>query len=615
MCGLAGIFNLAGQQINIQYLRDMTAVLEHRGPDDYGIWNEGSIGLGHQRLSILDLSSAGHQPMSNERGDLHLVYNGEIYNYIELREELQARGHYFKSQSDTEVVLAAYEEYGIDCLKRFNGMWAFALWDSRQELLFCARDRFGIKPFFYSLHQNQFVFASEAKALLSQYPELAQPNACSIYHYLTTGISEHSEQTFFQNIYHLNAGHYVIVRPGATHILQESYWYLPEEIFETQDHSPAMTFRNLLTDSIHLRLRSDVPIGTCLSGGLDSSSLVCLAKSIIEKEPQSQYQQHTFSSCFDVKAFDERFFIEKVLQATDAHSHYIFPDAERLESVLNHLLYHQDEPFGSLSIFAQYCVMEKVNQNGIKVLLDGQGADESLAGYGYDGLLWADLLRKRQLGALSGEMQVASFRSFLKRFLKMLMPSLAFKRNYQANIDWLDSDFVKTYQTQPLILQKPFKSHLKNQLFNLFQLRLPSLLRYEDRNSMAFSIESRLPFLDYRLVTFAFSLGEDLLIRKGWSKWILREAMEGVLPGDIQWRKDKMGFVTPQTLWFRQQLRPFIQELFSSHSFQQSSFWNAGDVQAQYARFLKGEDDSLSEKLWRFINCELWLNQLNRFRI
>jgi asparagine synthase (glutamine-hydrolysing) len=420
MCGISGIWHLDNSRsISPSLIAQMTFTLRHRGPDDEGYLfvdtvtghHEGRRGrdtvpelqmpdvrqgsekrydlaFGFRRLSIIDLSPAGHQPMGNADGSLWVVYNGEIYNYLELREELKARGHTFRTATDTEVILCAYEEWGEACLERFNGMWAFALWDGHRQQLFCARDRFGIKPFYYVWDGTTFAFASEIKALL-QMPDITRrPNEPVIYDYLRYGHLDHSEETFFTGIKQFPPAHFLLLRPTRQFSLRRYWDLIPDRRAEplfTSDASYAERFYSLFEDAVRLRLRSDVPIGTCLSGGLDSSAIVCVANKLLLDENVIDpdlvgERQRTFSSCFDDRQYDERQYIQAVLALTGAEPNYTFPKGGELLDALTKLMWHQDEPFGSTSIYAQWRVMEKTAERGVKVLLDGQGGDELLAG-------------------------------------------------------------------------------------------------------------------------------------------------------------------------------------------------------------------------------------------
>ena len=591
----------------------MNQRLKHRGPDDSGFFISENLGLVHRRLSILDLSSAGHQPMHSQDGRYTVTYNGEVYNYLELKQELIEQGYCFKTETDTEVILAAYLIYGIECLKKFNGMWAIAIWDEKEKVLFCARDRFGIKPFYYSVGHDFFAFASEIKSLLVL-PEISREvNQRACYRFLRFGEVYFEEQTFFSEICSLPPAHFMRISPDG--VVKEQYWSLPSDI-QSSDipmNDSIQIFKDLLTDSVRLRLRSDVPVGSCLSGGLDSSSIVALMHGLL-KETESTAPVHVFSACYVDKRFDERDFIQQLLNQYSLQEHYLFPEPQVLEQDLPALVQMQDEPFGSLSIFAQWCVMRKASESGIKVLLDGQGSDEMLAGYGYDSFFWAELLRKGHFRTLFSEWKSVAgstdIASFTRRLMRMLAPELATswlgRKSVASNL--FQSDFIDAWHQSDGLKSGSYSGGvLRQELKQEFQTRLPALLRYEDRNSMAFSLESRVPFLDHRLVEFAFSLPDEALIHQGWSKWILRQSMQGILPESIQWRKDKMGFVTPQELWFKQELRPFIMELLLSSDFQSRSYWHNRSILEAYEAYVENNNPMILPWLWRILSLELWL--------
>lgn len=619
MCGIAGIYSIKNN-IDRDSLIKMTKVLSHRGPDDEGCYVDGNIGFGHRRLSIIDLSRAGHQPMSNEDGSVWITYNGEIYNYRELMAELKARGHIFKSRTDTEVIIHAYEEWGDGCLSRFNGMFSFAIWDGRTRRLFCARDRFGIKPFYYFYDGRRFIFASEIKALLEDRSIERRPNNQIVYDFLVQAYLDHTDETFFEDIKQIPPSHYLIIDAGGIQI--KRWWDIDEtrKISPIDDKQFAGMFYDLFEDAVRLRLRSDVPVGTCLSGGLDSSSIVCVANKLMfegKREDQISKRQKTFSSCFDLPEYDERGFINAVLKKTGAEANFVFPKGEELFDIISNIIWHQDEPFCSTSIVAQWHVMREASKK-VKVLLDGQGADELLAGYhGYFGALYSDLIRDLMLFKLLKELiyykrhhhkfQPYVFSNIAKSFIPPYLISIL-RRRIKGDIGWLDKDFQRKYKRSFPFVQK-FPGHFDNLLYNiLVKYGLPALLHYEDRNSMAFSIEARVPFLDYRLVEFMFSLPADQKLREGTTKIVLRNAMKEILPEEVRTRQDKMGFVTPEDIWFRTVAKDKILEIISSKSFQDRGYFNVGQIKKEFDANLSGEKN-ISNAIWRWINIELWFRR------
>jgi len=599
MCGIAGQFCLDGNMPDTMLLKAMSGRLTHRGPDGEGSHIRGNVGLVHCRLAIIDLSEEGLQPMTNEDGTLWLVFNGEIYNYLELRQELIAKGHTFHSHSDTEVILHAYEEWGDNCLSKFNGMWAFALYDEKTGKLFCARDRFGIKPFYYTLAGGSFLFASEIKALLAHPDAGIKPNAPVLGTFLAWGVQDHSGETMFEGVFQLEPAHTLNVTAEG---VQAPFRYWEVTVNDTirsdvPDETVAAQTLALLEDATRIHLRSDVAIGTCLSGGIDSSTLTVLINQLIRKESPASVgeQQKTFSVVFSDKRFDESRYIDEIISATGVDAHRIVPSPGELWNDIDRLVYMQDEPFGSLSIYAQYCVMRLAQQN-VKVVLDGQGADELLGGYlAYQGSYIRGLLRAFHWGTALGE-GIGSIRhhgGFFRSSLHQL-----FVRKGRRKLLACPGPAVDRYGgSLPVVLHR-----------ELAGTNLPALLHYEDRNAMAFSIESRVPYLDVRFVEYIASLPLNQKIRGGVTKIALRNAIRGIVPESIRCRMDKMGFVTPEEVWMKEDLRPFVLEVLSSGEFAGRNLWNADEVIQNYLAFLEGKA-AYSPEIWRIVCTELWLRK------
>lgn len=614
MCGIAGIYTMNPKQLNKTLLNSMNQALRHRGPDDDGVFLESGIGLAHRRLSIIDLSHKGRQPMSSTDKKLWIVFNGEIYNYQELRSELLSYGYTFHSETDTEIILNAYAKWGKDCLSHFNGMWSFAIWDSVKEELFCARDRFAIKPFVYYYNGTTFIFASEIKALL-QHPLIkAIPNYQAIYDFIIYSQVNHSNETFFKDIYQLPGAHYCIVNREGLKISR--YWDIDENYrFEGSLEQAGEEFYQLFEDGIRLRFRSDVEVASCLSGGLDSSSIVCAADRLIRNgDIQTDHRLNTFSLAFDYPQYDERKWVEIVKNATRIDSHFIIPTEKELVSKLENLIVIQEEPFGGTSIFGQYMVMKLIHEHEIKVTLDGQGSDEILAGYlRYADAYFADLLLKDNREKLDRQINIYCQKhnltpSIAMERAKKLAKTGTLGRHVEENSKYLTVDFSQQYFHE-LNLPSKFKSLLQNQLYHdLTTTSIPALLRYEDRNSMAFSIESRVPFLDYRLVEFSFSLPVEMKMNDSIAKVVLRRAMHGVIPEPIENRQDKMGFVTPETIWFREGLRPLLNEVFYSNSFTARNFFNPGVVRQEWEDYKAGKRNH-SFLIWRLACVEMWMRK------
>ncbi len=540
MCGISAL--IGGNPDEIVAMTDLIA---HRGPDGQGYKTfDGEVTFGHRRLAIVDLTPSGHQPMSTGCGRYWVTYNGEIYNAMELRAELEALGHRFLGSSDTEVLLYAYKEWGEQCLQRFNGMFAFVLYDCAERIVFAARDRFGIKPLYiWERAEGQYAFASEIKqftVLQGWRPAVNQQRA---YDFLAWEVTDHTRETLFEGVSQLRGGQSLLMRVGSSPRI--SQWYnLPETAFNGSFEEASEQFRALLDDSVRLRLRADVEVGSCLSGGLDSSAIVCLANEQLRLVGKNQLQ-NTFSACSKDPRFDERKWVEKVIEQTGATPHFTYPSDKGLFKRARELVWTQDEPFVSTSIYAQWEVFRLAGEYGVKVMLDGQGADEHLAGYtNFLGrrsreLGWTSLLR--DIGS-KGWMQHVDL--VLPEPLRQTLRRRLGKPN--ARPAWLNASSVRAGD--------PFLSYKGEGLrgfsrMQLLQSNLPKLLHWEDRNSMAHSVEARTPFLDYRLVEFVLSLPSHFKLEGGESKRVLREGLQGTVPASILARRDKMGFVTPEEAW------------------------------------------------------------------
>lgn len=617
MCGIAGIFNLHQKYpVAPERLRKMTEALRHRGPDDDGIFIDVNLGLGHRRLAIIELSPRGHQPMANAEGTRWIVYNGEIYNHRALREELAAKGRRFQSQSDTEVILQAYEEFGPDCVTRFEGMFAFALWDAARQRLLLARDRFGIKPLYFYRDERQLLFASEIKAILAVLPQTPPYNSRLIYDFLALGALDHTDETFFAGIHKLPAAHWLTLdREGRER--RQRYWD-----FEVREEVAALSesaieehceqFFALFTAAVRSHLMSEVPVGSCLSGGLDSSAVVGVINRIIRAEHNATVgeRQQTFSACHEDARVDEQPFIDAVIQATGAVSHRVFPQAEKFREQLPRLLWHQEEPFAGTSVFAQWEVMRLARERGVIVLLDGQGADEQLLGYRKFYVFYLRHLLRTGRAALALEEFARHYGSWrvlktvqLRRGLRY-WPGARFGSVAVAHKILLQSFAEKFRDESPSLgAERNLGARLKA---DMTRFSLPVLLRYEDKNSMAFARESRVPFLDHRLVEYLASLPLNLKLRAGWTKYCLRRGGRGVIPEKILQRKDKLGFATPEEDWLRHALREDLRETFARARFLPECV-HLPELQAHFEAFLRRKRPLLSgEFFFRFFILEKW---------
>jgi asparagine synthase (glutamine-hydrolysing) len=552
MCGIAGIINKNGAPVDRGLLQQMTELGRHRGPDGVGYHLSANVGLGHRRLAIIDLSAGGAQPMHSGDGRLIISYNGEIYNYLELRQQLQRRGHRFDTTSDTEVILAAYAEWGPECVHQFNGMWAFAIHDRQRQRLFCSRDRFGVKPFNYIENANLFAFASEIKQLLDLLPQRIA-NSGVMHTFLITGFVDYSDETFFQNVKKLLPGHNLLVDLGTGTVECRQYYGI--RAANLDDASPQemeRRFTDLLSSSVEFRLRSDVPVGTCLSGGLDSSAIAMLAAPRYRSQSGQPFCAVTAISTASEN--NESGHAKHMVEHAGLRWLSITPTPADFMQAMPDIAYHQDEPIPSPSPVMQYFVMRLARENGIPVLLDGQGADETLLGYQYYfGMYLRRVLREQGVVASLRALRSAvaqnarlSYRSALMYAFGTVTPRLRYLRDRLAA--------AHLHSTPPLPRVLSDHAACLNELHS-FQAQeistytLPALLRYEDRNSMAFGVETRLPFLDYRLVELCMGLSLGCKIRDGWTKWILRKCMAGTVPDAIVWRKDKIGFEAPDACW------------------------------------------------------------------
>ncbi len=667
MCGIAGYFSTTPQAAHIVGL--MTDLIRHRGPDDEGfvLFQELStmpricggqdtpddayqagiayapkeklsslgdypvtLALGHRRLSIVDLSPLGHQPMSSADGRYWIVFNGEVYNHIELRTELEALGHSFVSHSDTEVIIAAYREWGKGCLSHFNGMFAFLIYDREQCRLFAARDRFGVKPLYYRISDNGIAFASEIKQFTVLRDWQARMNGQRVYDFLNWGISDHTDETMFADVFQLRGGEALelgvsnlVVGNGALAAggrLPTFRWYqLRGEPFSGSMKDATEQFRASFSEAVRLHLRADVPVGSCLSGGLDSSSIVCVMNSILQ-ESDAHALQKTFSACADIKRFDEREFIDDVVRHTGVEGHYVYPDLANLFSTCEAITWHQDEPFGSTSIYAQWEVFRLAAQNGVKVMLDGQGADEQLAGYHpYFGVRLARLLKAghwlnfyREIRAIHAVHGYSTWWG-VQQALNNLLPE-AVRQPLRKLVGkptvvipgWLNMKALGAEAGDPFRKSAAkIGSVMELSYAQLTASNLQMLLHWEDRDSMAHSIESRVPFLDYRLVEFVLGLPEEFKISHGITKRVLRDAMRGVLPETIRNRMDKLGFVTPEEVWLKErspdQFRKALKEAVDS-----SRGVLNEDANLLLEKMISG-DAPFNFLIWRLISFGTWM--------
>lgn len=577
MCGIAGIISKNNTVSLKDTIYSMSQSIKHRGPDGEGFAffskinstpvysndtpqiNKESqsflfnpkislqnldanydVTFAHRRLSIIDLSESGHQPMCDKQGDYWITFNGEVYNYIELREELKKKGHVFVTQTDTEVVLEAYKEWGFDCLQKFNGMFAFALLDKKNNQVFCARDRVGVKPFYYSNTESAFAFASEYKAFIKSKLVSFEINEVQQFDFLVNGNLENTEQSLFKGIYELKPSHYLVYNLSSHSFKITNYYHLPTNTLALKSESEIIAaIEEKLLNSINIRLRSDVEVGSCLSGGLDSSIIAGISKHL-----QSNKQMKLFTAVFPKESFDETNYAKQVSDYVGGNWQTVSPTADEFFRDIETLNYFQDLPVWSTSTYSQHRVMKLAAENDIKVVLDGQGADELFGGYPHHYIaLW-----KENIG-LGTFKQINESKKTVSSGFKLLAKTVL-KDTFGLSVDYskyFNSNKKKFGKSKNEIIA----ASLNQQLQNDYHGRLKSYLKCEDRCSMAFGIESRVPFSDdVELVNFIFSIEGKQKIKHGISKYLLREASKQYIPNSIYSRMDKIGFETPVQKWF-----------------------------------------------------------------
>lgn len=574
MCGIAGIISPRKEIINPLSLKTMSDSLSHRGPDGEGFWinKENTVGLSHRRLAIIDLTSAGAQPMQY-LDRYSIVYNGEIYNYKEIKTDLQKAGYHFTTQSDTEVLLAAYDFYKEDCVKYFDGMFSFAIWDEKVNELFCARDIFGEKPFYYFLDNKVFAFASEMKALWALGISKSADEKMMV-NYLALGQVQNAankSQTFFKHIFSLPPAHTGLLSLNSMHFTLCRYKDIDKEnCIEISEKKALDKFEFLLENSVKRRLRSDVAIGSSLSGGIDSSTI---AYFIHKNTEPNKKNFKTFSATFPGFTNDESMFISELCNDFKLDNFTVSPNGAGLLKDFEKLCYYQEEPFSSSSIYAQYKVYEVAAANNIKVLLDGQGADETLSGY-TKYLHWylqeliakgkyVDAKKERLLLQKANIPLKFDFKNIVAAYLPSHTALALEKKEYNKIINsrFINDQLLNKIKGKEWSgIYKPVVTKLNDILYhNTMQHGLEELLRYADRNSMAHGTEVRLPFLNFELVNFIFSLPSSYKIKDGFTKYILRKTIAGKIPDKILWNTNKIGFETPQKSWMEnKQLQEMI---------------------------------------------------------
>lgn len=596
MCGISGIIRARNSIVNVDELIRINNKIAHRGPDAEGKYVYKNVGFAHRRLSILDLSEGGNQPMIY-KDNLVITYNGEIYNYIELREELMLLGFDFKTGTDTEVILAAYEYWGYDCLNRFNGMWSFAILDKEKDLVFLARDRFGVKPLYYSSNSGDFIFGSEIKQLLNDKENIVDKD--TLVEFMITYIDNHTEKTYFKGVTSLLPGHYMIYDLKTSSFSKHQYYLLgiKNEIAGLSKDQAINYLHKTFTSAVNLRLRSDVKVGTCLSGGLDSSAVSAVAN-VSYKENAGMKFTAIHARSTDTST-DESKFAQEVSKYLDLDLHIVTPSTEDFKNLVDEVVYTQEEPFGSPSMFMGYQVFKKAKELQCKVMLNGQGGDETLLGYER---YFSSYLH--QLNFIEGirELWMQSRNSGLKFYETIAyffyFTSFKIRKRKLIKKSFLKEEIKKAFDFKQIKESvNSFKNISRLQINEIQVVQLPHLLRYEDRNSMRHSIETRLPFLDYRMVEAGISFPPKLKIKDGWTKYILRLIVNDILPNNVVWRKNKLGFNAPESIWLPAHMKEMIEEIKSSNLLKELTNFNN----------LIDSFPSLSYKeQWMYYNVAVW---------
>lgn len=604
MCGITGIVG-PGAESNGAVLSEMSQTIAHRGPDGQGSWFDHDVAFAHRRLSIIDRSSAGHQPMKSDCGRFVIIFNGEIYNYVELRDELESRGERFLTQSDTEVLLTAYRRWGGDALTRLNGMWAFAIWDRRERCLVASRDRFGKKPFYYVQLKERFYFASEIKALLRVPGMRTRVREAAIADFAAERITDHTEDTFYGDIKQLPAAGCLTWKDGRADVTR--FWRLRPALASEERPASSAEILSLATDAVRLRLRADTPVGCLLSGGLDSSAIA----SIMAREVAPDQQLHAFST-FNVPPVEESLGVGDVFERYPRfHAHTNTPSGKTFWNDLPAIIWHQEEPFADASMAAHFSLMRESRHAGVPVLLTGQGADEVFGGY--ESSLFAYLGSLFRGGHVAQGLQAASARRALaplpiSNLIFHSMPLGISRRGKNVvlsrQLDWLSPDFSSS---SPKIHFMPTAGvgFINDYLRECIEVRtLPGFLHYEDRNSMAFGVETRLPFLDFRLVERVFGAQAAQRYSKGQTKALLRDAVEGIVPSRIVKRVAKQGYPAPLGKWLRQ-LEGQIRLLLAEPDVRCNPIIKWSRWHDRVNRFFRGDDAQLT-MVWRGLALIIW---------
>lgn len=630
MCGIAGYIGIK-EEVDRGLFERAVDLVEYRGPNDRGVYYDKTIALGQRRLSIIDTSFGGHQPFIYKNRYV-IVYNGEIYNYIELRKELEGKGYTFKSDSDTEVLGALYDCYGEQFLNMCNGMWAFIIYDKVKDNCFIARDRFGVKPLYYYKDSDKIIFGSEIKQILTLLGEkyCAQANKQKLLEFLMFDDLDYSNETMFSDIKQIMPGHFMLYQKGR--ITDTEYYSLEKNVRNSKNklgsyEHECIKYKETFRNAVEIRLRSDVPVGYFLSGGLDSSAIVCQAENILNAGKTSMIGKVvpiTITSCSRDVSYDEQEYADSVIDQTNAIAHKCYPDLNHIFDELDNMIWHMDEPFASTSSYASWNVCRTARDNGLTVILDGQGADEQLAGYSnFYSVLFVDLIKKVKIKMLIKELHaykkirastekfisykdivtIPLVSAFIPQFIRNKIRIIANKRNQKKPFS-LD-DYKRTLSNRNIYSF----SNAQKFTFDSMEKGLRSQLHYDDRESMSFSLETRLPFLDYRLVEQVCALPISYKIRNGMTKAIVRDALVNILPVKIRKRSSKLGYVTPEDKWMNANKEMIRNELIAGCK-NLSGIIDTDRVMSWYDG-KNGKVDRGDSLVWKIICAGRWMKVFN----
>jgi asparagine synthase (glutamine-hydrolysing) len=609
MCGLSGIIHLEGAPVLQVEIEAMQNAIAHRGPDGRGVYINENIGLGHVRLSIIDLRSVANQPMQTKDGTLVIIFNGEIYNYRYLREKLK-KGYNFETDSDTEVILAAYQAWGETCLDQLNGMFSFVIYDRKNNKIFCARDRFGIKPFYYLLNEEHLLFSSEIKGILASGYVKAEVNDEVLYDFVVFNRTDHITQTCFKHILNLRPGHKLVVDMSSNDVTISSWYSLPSVDDVSFDFETCKTMlRHYLDESVALHLIGDVPVGSALSGGVDSSTIVSLMKDLLP----SGTPIHSFSAIYDDQwDRNEKPYMEACVSEKELSPNFVSPNSVGLLQDFDAMIRQQEEPFASSSMYASWCVYREAQNKKIKVLLNGQGSDEVFA-YDYMAAFyffelfkrfhWITLIRETTMFFRKQSDVAFTF----KLFAFLLSPRFLKRRLIRMSDSAVNNFYHKQYYMKSIFHETFFASSTLNEnVRKHLQMKLHHLLRVEDKNSMHFGVEARVPFLEHRLVEFGMNIPSKFKVRNGEVKYVLKESVSDLLPKKVYKRNNKIGYETPMDSWFREP--DFVQYMNTTlaASVQPMAFrLNIPVIKAKWEAHLSGRENN-GAVLWKYLYLTRW---------